>query len=369
MFIIEESNKYPTKICGIYSIFCKINQKRYIGRSKNIRDRLYKHYLKLKKHTHENPYLQHSFDKYTTHEFICSVIEETVLNIELMKTLEGKYIKQFNCINPFGFNCHDYTGSPPPQPIKSITLKNYKTGEIVTRPSYITFAQEFNILPCCISAVARGYSKIAGNWCLPDYTPTTYRLIKNNVIETFTSVRDFCKKNNLPVTSIWPLIGGRKIEYDGWRVLEHIDYIPLYIGNTLPTQIYKYKFLTPSNSYICGNNLNKICQVSNLTRDFLNYIIKQRNNSIKGWKYLVFGKNKKELMEHVNFTLISPSGKEVLFKDLSECIKTVKCSKGVIRQLLIGNSLLAKGWCIKGIDPTKAKFFSKIKERYSITWI
>jgi hypothetical protein len=289
-----------------------------------------------------------------------------------MKKLEGKYIKQFNCINPFGFNCHDFTGSPPKQPIKSITLKNYLTGEIITRPSYIEFANEFNILPCCISAVARRYSKIAGNWCLPDYTPTVYRLEKNGIVETFMSVKSFCKKYNLPYTQIWPLLSGRKMEYQGWKLLEYVDYKPLYVDKKMSTQNYLYNFLSPTNLHICSNNLNKICDYFNLKRDFLNYVIQEgikRGKSIKGWQYLVLNCKRGDVIRRADFILISPKGEEIKFKDLNECINTIKCSREVIRQLLLGNSLLAKGWCLKGQDPTKAKFFNKIKERYSITWI
>lgn len=50
--------------CGIYCITNTIDGKRYIGSSKNTKQRKYKHFYYLKAGTHPNIHLQSSYNKY-----------------------------------------------------------------------------------------------------------------------------------------------------------------------------------------------------------------------------------------------------------------------------------------------------------------
>lgn len=61
--------------CGIYKITNIINQKCYIGSSKNITKRWYEHKRRLRKGTHHSEYLQRSFNKYGEENFIFTVLE------------------------------------------------------------------------------------------------------------------------------------------------------------------------------------------------------------------------------------------------------------------------------------------------------
>ena len=51
------------KICGIYCIENRINNKKYIGMSRDIKNRWSEHKAELNTHTHVNQYLQSSWDK------------------------------------------------------------------------------------------------------------------------------------------------------------------------------------------------------------------------------------------------------------------------------------------------------------------
>ena len=81
---------FGLKICGIYCITNIINNKIYIGSSKNIYHRLKRHYSELNRNCHANKYLQNSYLKYGSSNFNVSILEE-VLYEDLQKT-EQKYI-------------------------------------------------------------------------------------------------------------------------------------------------------------------------------------------------------------------------------------------------------------------------------------
>lgn len=72
------------KIVGIYMIYCKTNGKKYIGSSKNIKNRLYKHRSHLRRNTHCNPHLQNAFNKYKENSFKIEIIKICKLEELLM---------------------------------------------------------------------------------------------------------------------------------------------------------------------------------------------------------------------------------------------------------------------------------------------
>ena len=81
---------FGLKKCGIYCITNIVNNKIYIGSSKNIYHRLKRHYSELKRGTHVNKYLQNSYLKYGSSNFNVSIIEETLY--ENLQQAEQNYI-------------------------------------------------------------------------------------------------------------------------------------------------------------------------------------------------------------------------------------------------------------------------------------
>lgn len=67
--------KIPYKVSGVYQIKCLINDKVYIGSSKDIKCRWKGHINTLNKRIHENPFLQSDWDIYGGENFEFSVIE------------------------------------------------------------------------------------------------------------------------------------------------------------------------------------------------------------------------------------------------------------------------------------------------------
>ena len=62
---------------GIYKITNTVNGKFYVGSSKNIKWRWYCHRHYLENNKHDNPKLQHSWNKHGKSNFTFEVIEET----------------------------------------------------------------------------------------------------------------------------------------------------------------------------------------------------------------------------------------------------------------------------------------------------
>jgi group I intron endonuclease len=82
------------KIFGIYCIENLINNKKYIGKSKNIIERWYNHIYELRSGIHPNNYLQKSFNKYGEKNFKFWIIEE--YPIEDLSLFEIYWIAYFN---------------------------------------------------------------------------------------------------------------------------------------------------------------------------------------------------------------------------------------------------------------------------------
>lgn len=78
------------KVSGIYCIINLKNSKRYIGSSKNIRQRLWNHRALLRKRRHDNIHLQSAWNKYGEQNFDFYVIERCDESLLLEK--EQSYI-------------------------------------------------------------------------------------------------------------------------------------------------------------------------------------------------------------------------------------------------------------------------------------
>jgi len=104
-----ELNYLGYKVSGIYKITNKVTKDFYIGSSKGMRFRIYKHKSKLLNGNHPNKHLQSSFNKHKIENFKVEVIEYCDLN-KLIKseqywidTLKPKYNKCKIAGNTIGY--------------------------------------------------------------------------------------------------------------------------------------------------------------------------------------------------------------------------------------------------------------------------
>lgn len=88
-------------VIGIYRIIDTVENKSYIGKSKDIKTRIRKHQYRLKKGIHHNRYLQRAWDKHGQSEFVFEILEEC--EVEELESLETYYIYAYDSFEN-GFN-------------------------------------------------------------------------------------------------------------------------------------------------------------------------------------------------------------------------------------------------------------------------
>lgn len=72
---MNKINNLLKEKCGIYIITNLVNGNRYIGSSKDLKERLKRHVWELNKNIHVNPHLQNAWNKYGSDSFEYSILE------------------------------------------------------------------------------------------------------------------------------------------------------------------------------------------------------------------------------------------------------------------------------------------------------
>jgi len=101
-----KANKEDQK-CGIYCIKNMVNNKVYVGKSKNIYKRIHQHLYDLRNNRikNENSYLLNSWNKYGNENFEYSILEFLELDENLVKNRELYWMNKLNSLNrEFGYN-------------------------------------------------------------------------------------------------------------------------------------------------------------------------------------------------------------------------------------------------------------------------
>ena len=91
----------PKKTIGIYVILCRTTDRIYIGKSLDVRTRLFSHRNSLLKGTHKNSKMQLAFNRYGEASFTCCLLE--ACTEQELSNKEAYYIQHFNSLK-FGFN-------------------------------------------------------------------------------------------------------------------------------------------------------------------------------------------------------------------------------------------------------------------------
>ncbi len=223
------------RVCGIYKIINRHDDKYYIGSSNVIRRRWCQHKTQLKNNCHRNNHLQSSWNKYGKDDFIFEIVEEVPK--EKLIEIEQKYLdiaktEKEKCYNQSfdahggnvgkeayearskkfcGPNHHLY-GKHLSEEIRkkmSISKKGMYDGK--KHPRYGKKASKETLEK--MSKSMKG--KLAGNKN-PNYDPKNYSFQHINTGEIFTGSRyEFCKK--IGVKIIWNIMMGKTKTVRGWK--------------------------------------------------------------------------------------------------------------------------------------------------------
>lgn len=219
------------KISGIYCIYNSINNKRYIGSSINLHDRLTRHLYELKTNQHFNTHLQHSVEKYTIDVFYIDIIQSfDNIDYEKLLDLEDFYILKYNTLNPDnGYNSRLNSTFPiltqesvlkrkQKHDLHKIKIKAFyaKTGKFykdydsITECAYDLHDQTSNISKALKSLTrqVKGFTLIKAS----EYDNTKcYKQVFNRVNTEETKFKK--RKNNIRNKIIYVLTKESKIEY------------------------------------------------------------------------------------------------------------------------------------------------------------
>lgn len=90
----------------IYKITNIVNNKVYIGQTKNKNERKHQHFCELRNNKHANKHFQNSFNKYGEDNFIYEIIEQC--NISNVDNRERYWIRHFSSLNmKYGYNIEE----------------------------------------------------------------------------------------------------------------------------------------------------------------------------------------------------------------------------------------------------------------------
>lgn len=265
---------FDNNISGIYKITCNANKKYYIGSSKDIKRRVGEHFYYADRGNHDSPYFQHTWNKYGKTTFEWCVIEECESNDEILIKREQFY---FDVLKP-KLNGTLIAGRAPIT-CRKVTLKNYKTNELVKCESGIEFSRTYNILHCQISSLLRGRIKFTGDWCLPDYEPKKYILrYKNEYDVTFWSPKEFCMEMGLNVNSLQRVLRRVHPIHKGWHYIDTEYNIPKIIARP-----FKYQITDPFGNIIHFERISQFAKQNNISKHGLSFMLRGKIKSHRGW--------------------------------------------------------------------------------------
>lgn len=295
---------------GIYCIYNLAKNRYYIGQSKNLAKRIYKHRFYLRKNVHENKYLQNDWNKCTEIAFIFVVIkkckEEDLISNE-QEWIDICFDKQNRCYN-IRQKAENSTG-----------LKRTKKQLKIARLAYK------KRMKTCTVVSPKGE------------------------IFTFTGIRKFCRKRKIKQSAFCSMINGKIPSAQGWRLLENISN---KINQTVPKR-FKIKLLSPSGEiYKNIFNLENFAKKHSLHASSIRHLIAGRIKSTLGWT--IYGRDSAKNMRsgkthHKSRSCIVNSKK---YESISEAEKMNNIKEGLLGRALRNNQKRYRNyeisWYIEG---------------------
>lgn len=237
------------KISGIYCIINIKNSKRYIGSSKNIRQRLWTHRAGLRHNKHENYYLQAAWNKYGEDNFDFYIVESCEEKVLLER--EQWYINtmkpEYN-INPIAQNPPSSKESRKKQ--SETRKKLFAEGKLKPSfkhtPVYVydlegNFIKEYSTMKeAAIGELGRDTGAVK-NACHGKDNPSHRVFNRRFYLEKLNTLPKVEKKpNNFPHVVINADSDEEHLEFIGWKAIA--DYFKVSINNIAQYRNKRLKF-------------------------------------------------------------------------------------------------------------------------------
>lgn len=259
------------KICCIYFIVNKTNDKKYIGSTNNFFDRQYQHINSLRRRKHHSILLQRAWDKYGEENFEFVIIASVVDKSKLIE-IEQSFLDEFKTYdNHFGYNvcqiAENPTSIPESSKKKAIETRLKKYGKKVLQftsdgkkliaefSSVLETIQKTDINRSSLNECLRGKCLTAYGyrWQFKD-NPNIKEIIpsrslravsqydlQENLINDFISIKDAVRYMNFPETAdgkISKCCKGLLKQYRGyiWKFTENDKVVSRYRKSKFPSR-------------------------------------------------------------------------------------------------------------------------------------
>jgi group I intron endonuclease len=255
-FPLNDSSTWPKTITGIYAIFSKTTNKCYVGLTKHnngFNGRWNDHRGLLRNGEHDNPYLQHSYDKHGELDFYLKIIEITEPSIT-KKDLELKEwgwidkLKSLYFQNGWNIDTHEryQTRKVSYRPSYVEKLLNFEfiapDGNIVRGKNLKKFALENGLCAGNLNKLFHGKSAIYKGYksTNPDFHAKTkiHKLISpSGELYEFDNVPKFANEHNLNDSNLYSLLNYNMQHYKKWYVPDVLQKLNCVIDH--PARVHK----------------------------------------------------------------------------------------------------------------------------------
>ncbi len=306
-FLHEKPDK-ALKGAGVYSIFCDVNGKYYVGSSARMGLRFCQHRDAFLRGDHCNPNMRRAYKKYGSHRFLFKALEFTEKSPEALIACERKWIAALDAVES-GFNIMPAANSP---------LGVLRENKDKFKAAALARSKDPN------SRTNRKYKFLS-----PD----------GRLFEGF-NVAQFCREQGFTIgmkTNLQKLARGDIGSYSGWT---SPGIKPFGKRRGWPSA---FSFTDKNGVIHTGDNVSEFCRSIGVHIGFFAALIKGMRNQL-GWTITPGFVFKKQKQQPEDFCLISPDGEEKRFSSVKVFAAENGLNPRCFRMFLSSNAVQYKGW-------------------------
>ncbi len=305
----------PAHLIGVYQIYCKANQKMYVGKAggmEGFRKRWGGHRSLLRRGKHYSKHLQNAFNLYGESNFYFQILEICSTEDDLL-VREWEWIEKLDALengfNGIGFVVYAETVKSSPI---NVTAKPFELinplGEIISGYNISKFARDNGLSPSGISSVLRGKNSHCQGYrsTNPEFhiKKKEYRILSiENELFVFSDISRFAKDHGLSYTGLSSVLRGIHSHNSGWHLENmsprHENNFKLFLESLEKTNFTNEQnqkernlsrsiktVISPSGDLFKFTNIKTFCIDNFLNFQFFKKLISGELDEYQGWKVL-----------------------------------------------------------------------------------